>query len=456
MKISYSFLFFLLFSGSYISLSQTISGKVLDANSKKPIENVNIYLSDKTSIGTNSGSEGFFSFQIPKKVAKKDSIRFSVLGYKTFTIALNELLQKANIILLEKQATQLKEVNVSTKRKQNFIRFKKIGEIENNTYSFASLLIDDKIYISGGDTSTEEDSFKRATIRANEKSPNPTFLDVINNWEPSFTKQAYSNHFLTFDLKTYETSIVSKKIYARAYHNMNYYDGELYILGGKYLSGIKKNEYLSNKIEVVDIEKNTIQIDKTNPHQAINFASFVYKDNIVAMGGSLKIKKDGRKKYSDKIHQYNIKTGYWFEIGKMKTPKETSGILFNDKFYVFGGFKDEALHTIESWNVTTGVWKQEGELFREAEKPAVTKDDTTIFIYHHGLLMQFNPIKKSLKSYRINLYLKDAKLHFYNDSLYIIGGYRETGFSKEPSSAIYKIDISEFNRTKVNKSKIFN
>lgn len=455
MKINYQILFILLFFNSFSVVSQNVSGKILDADSKNPIENVNVFLSDITSIGTNSDNKGFFSLKIPKKTSRKDSVRFSVLGYKTYTIALNELLQKANIILLKKQTTELKEVNVSTKRKQNFIRFKKIGELENSTFSFASILIDDKIYISGGDTSREEDSFKRASRRAEEKYMIPTFEAVMKEWEPSRSKKSYSNDFLVFDLKEYKTTKIDKKITARAYHNMVCYDDELYILGGKYLSGFKKNEYLSNQIEVFNLKNNNIQIDKTNPHQAINFASFVYKGNIVTMGGSIKINKDGTKEYSDKIHQYNIKTGYWFDVGKMKTPKETSGVLFNERFYTFGGFKDTALNTIESWDVTTGEWKQEGELFRNIEKPAIIKHKSLIYIYDYGLFMIFDAKKKTLKSYRINLYVKEAKLHFFKDHLYIIGGFRETEFSKEPSSAIYKIDIAEFNKTKINKSKTF-
>lgn len=37
--------------------------------------------------------------------------------------------------------------------------------------------------------------------------------------------------------------------------------------------------------------------------------------------------------------------------------------------------------------------------------------------------------------------------------MYIIGGYREKQYTKEPSSVIYKVDVSEFNKTKVNRSK---
>ncbi|TDO94546.1 hypothetical protein [Flavobacterium sp. 245] len=54
-------------------------------------------------------------------------------------------------------------------------------------------------------------------------------------------------------------------------------------------------EYIQDKIEVLNINDQAIQVDNTNPHQAANFASFSYKDNIIVMGGYLRTGNKGVK-----------------------------------------------------------------------------------------------------------------------------------------------------------------
>ena len=70
-----------------------------------------------------------------------------------------------------------------------------------------------------------------------------------------------------------------------------------------------------------------------------------------------------------------------------------------------------------------------------------------------GKLLIFNTFNRELKEYEINLYLENANMHYYNDALYIIGGKIKKEYSTEPSSSIYKIDIAEFNITKMSNYK---
>jgi hypothetical protein len=291
---------------------QNISGEILDSKTKKPLENVSIYLTKNVEIGTFTDVDGKFSLNL-KTSSKSDSITFSLIGYKKHTTSLLSLKDKNNIIFLTKITDALNEVTVKTKRKQSFIKYQKVTSLNSRVFSFGSIIIDDKLYITGGDKSVEDDSFKRALTRANEKYTmlDLSFNKIINEWEPSAAYKAYSDNFLLFDLETETWDKVDIKIQKRAYHQLNYYDGNLYILGGKKIAGIKKDEYLENTIEVVNLQNKNVLIDKTNPHKAVDFASFVYKGNIITMGGSVAI-KNGEKVFSDKIHQYNLKTGYWF------------------------------------------------------------------------------------------------------------------------------------------------
>jgi hypothetical protein len=432
--------------------AQNISGEVLDLKTKKPLQNVNIYLTKNTKTGTFTNADGKFSLAL-KAYKKTDSITFSLIGYKKNKTIILSLKDKNNTILLTKKTDSLKEVTFKTKRKQNFIRFKKIGDIKSNVSSFGSVLIDDKIYITGGDKSSKEEPFRRALTRAIEKYPEINYFHIIDNWEPNGTINSYSKELIIYNLKNNTRKIIKDKLQQRAYHQTNFYNGNLYVLGGKKLNNFTSAEFLENKIEIYNLNNNRVQIDKTNPHKASNFASFIYKGNIITIGGSVAIKKNGLKVFSNKVHQYNIETGYWFLIEKMKTAKEVSGILLNDKIYLIGGFNNKSLNTIESWNLLSGKWSNEGKLFSAAAKPALTSNENTIYIFNRGELIRYNVKKKTLEKYNINLNLKNAEMHFYNNCLYIIGGKTEINFLEAPSSMLFKIDISEFNKTKMNDFK---
>jgi len=454
-KLFFTSIILFLVSNIGTSFGQTFSGKVLDKDSLDPIENVNIFLTKNSRNGTASNKKGEFILKIQHKIQKKDSIAFSSVGYKTYTTTIASLKENNNRILLSKENNYLKEVSLKGKRKQSRIKFKKIASLKSRLFSPASVIVGSKIYISGGDKSVTDDSFKRVTDKVNKKYLDPSFAAIMSEWYPSQSFKAYNDKLIIYDIEKNVFEISNIKIENRAYHQMKIYKDDIYILGGKKLEKFNGTEYLHNKIEVINLKKATVKVDRTNPHQAVNFCSFLYKDNIVTMGGSVKINKDGTKKYTDKIHLYNLPTGLWYELGKMNEPKEVVGINIDEKFFTISGSDNQSFSKIESWNINTGKWSFEGNLFFNLNKPALTKNKNNIYIYDNGNLLIYNVLNKVLKQYTINLYLKNSKMHFYKDKLYIIGGYKETEYSKEPSSGIYKIDISEFNKTKVINSKKF-
>ena len=58
-----------------------------------------------------------------------------------------------------------------------------------------------------------------------------------------------------------------------------------------------------------------------------------------------------------------------------------------------------------------------------------------------------------LDEYLIDLYLKSSELYYFNDKLFILGGFITNEYSKTPSSKLYSIDLNEFEQTRINKSK---
>jgi hypothetical protein len=82
------------------------------------------------------------------------------------------------------------------------------------------------------------------------------------------------------------------------------------------LSKKKSRELLSPQIEFVSLKELSIKGDETNPHQAVDFGSVVYKNKVLVFGGSLKKYENGSVKYSNEIHFFDLKTGYWYLLTK--------------------------------------------------------------------------------------------------------------------------------------------
>jgi len=122
-----------------------------------------------------------------------------------------------------------------------------------------------KKYIFGGDLTFKVDAYRKAL----------SDFDYDIDQDNAF--QNFNNKLLIYDIKANQWNIENIGLRKRAYHNVNYdkNNQEIYILGGKNLSRNRNFEYLDNKIEILDPITKKIKIDKTNPHQAINFESFI-------------------------------------------------------------------------------------------------------------------------------------------------------------------------------------
>lgn len=444
-------IFFLFFSS--ISFAQTIEGVVLDAKTNKPIKESHVY---STSIeqGTITNFRGKFRLKL-SGIHNLDSVYVSHIGYKkkAFLYAENK---KSYIIYLEANRNELSEIELTgVKRKLNSrLRYNKLTSMKRGLHSFGSLLVDDKIYVVGGNVTYKVDNQKRV-IDDMSMRPEATFIDVVKALAKTsnFSKEFYRGDLLVYDLKLdlWESSDV--KFRKRAHHNVHYHNNKLYVLGGKRLSMGRRYEYLDDKIEVFDNENNTVEIDDTNPHQAIDFASFTYDDKIILMGGSVKEKKSGQKVYTDKVHLYDLKSGFWYELASMPSAKEANGVLIGNTIYLIGGTNEKSIPSIETYDLVSGKWEKEGDLFQSFTKPAIAYNGAIVYVFEKGKIVTFNTKTKELSQYSIDLDLQAAKMYYSNDKLYILGGYRENSYSVKPSANLYSIDVDEFDTTKINKSK---
>jgi len=443
---------FLIFSlSTFLSFSQYIEGKVVDANTNKPIEGVNVYM-EGINRGAVTNEKGNYYLKFPYVIVKNDIIRFSHIAYKELEVPYVQKKKNYSVRLII-DLKKLEEVKISQKRNlKKYINYKKLSQMKSGVHSFGSLLKGGKIYVVGGDASVSEDGFMKTLEYYSDLENFAEFLDRASR-AGSSSMHKYNNDLQLYDIKNDSWIKLKSKFKKRAYHNLNYYNHKIYVVGGKNISANGKFEYLDDKIEVFDLGTENIVIDNTNPHQAVNFASFTYKGNIIVMGGSVKKKRNGFKEYSNKIHLYNLKAGTWFELGNMPVAKELKGVLIGDKIYIFGGFNKKPFSGLETYDLLTQKWEKEGSLFYGVAKPAITHNNAIIYFYDNGKISTYNVLTKELNEYLIDLSVKGSEMYYENNTLYILGGFVSNSYSYQPSSNLYSIDINEFNKTRIHNSK---
>ena len=445
-----SFLLFVLsFWFGLSALAQSLSGVILDQETKKPIHHVAIYL-PKLGLGTTTLRNGEFSFSTDKKFENSDIIEFSILGYKTKRISIEQFNNQGNKTFLERIYENLDEVVINSKvKKKASIPFKKLADLPQRVGDASSVLFEDKIYLISGDKSYLEETNRRIMEES------ISFQQFLQRMQMDVSIERYNDRLQIYDITNDRWELSDQKFSKRAFHKVVQANNNIYSIGGKKLNVKRTRELLDNSIEVYSPKSNVIEVDKTNPHQAVNFAALSYQDNIILMGGSVKKKKSGAKVYSNKSYVFNTKTGLWYNLPPMVTPKETNGVLLKDKIYLFGGFRDNPLTQIESFDLNSGKWTLEGDLFKGIANPALAASVDEIFIYNPGKLTVFNNKTRALTEYNLNLFMEGAQIQYFNNQLYIFSGFLidKLAYSKRATKELYVIDLSGLPLTKINKSK---
>ena len=441
------------------SFAQNLRGKILDVSTNLPLEGVHVYL--KKDKGVFTDAKGKFLLKISNKQSSNDSVYFSHVGFILKKISVEEIRKSRGIIYLDIKQVNLDEITINKDIKlKPTIKYTNLPSMSKGIYGFDFEVVDNKLYVFGGDISRDVDGMRKIisddpTLGYSlDINPSLNLFEILNRANSSyFSYEGYNDKIFIYDIDKNRWYEGDKTIKKRAYHNTVLNNDKVYILGGKRLSTNRRFQYLENNIEVLDLNDNSITIDKTNPHRAANFSSFVYNDNLIVLGGSIKEKRNGDKLFSNEVHALDFKTGYWYELGKIPQAKETSGVLIGDKIYLIGGFNNKPLKGIESYDLKTGKWKKEGELFNSISTPALAYKEDSIFIYEKGKLCTFDVKNKVIREYNILLDIISPKMFYKNNKLYILGGYKKGEYSVEGASEFVSIDLSEFYITRVSKTK---
>ena len=124
----FGFIFFIIFS---LLGAQTIT--IIDAQTDKPIENVNVFANDNGTLTNNYGSCSLDIFK------KSDQITFSMIGYKTITLPNSEI---SKMIYLEKESIPMELVSVIGKNRKSKKRYTRLEKNVRKVYPYAIKISD--------------------------------------------------------------------------------------------------------------------------------------------------------------------------------------------------------------------------------------------------------------------------------------------------------------------------
>lgn len=156
--------------------AQSLSSRIMDSVTQKPIPYVNVQLKNK---GVITNEEGQFTFPLDESVKETDSLHISSIGYESIGKPIKEFTEK--VIYLSPKAIELREVIVSNK---NYTAEEIVALVEENLgKNYRNELSKKRLFLRQSDDNRilkTDYSIKKSTIDA----LNKTFLDSVISTVP--------------------------------------------------------------------------------------------------------------------------------------------------------------------------------------------------------------------------------------------------------------------------------
>ncbi len=176
---------FILFSGVYMFSQTTVSGVVVDSNTREPLPGVNVKVTGKNT-GASTDFDGKFSFTVSEE--PPFTLEFTFVGYARQTQEITSNNQEVSIALVESQ-TSLDEVVVSASRTPESVRESPVtiermdvrGIKSSTTASFYNSLDN----LKGVDVNTNSLTFNSVNTRGFATFSNARFVQLIDGMDNS-------------------------------------------------------------------------------------------------------------------------------------------------------------------------------------------------------------------------------------------------------------------------------
>ena len=243
---------FLCLSLSFIGLithAQTITGVVLDANTKIPIETASVYF-DNTTFGTITDENGKFSMSYSNAI--KSSLVISYLGYKTQLIT-DYRREKSITVFLEENPETLGEVLINAddgmSRRQKLKLFRREFLGTSNFGKSCTILNENDIIIRYNKKERELTAYSKAPIHIENKALQYHITYDLASFTLQFMPR--NDYNSAFDVKSvgffgnsyYKDFKIFNEQKAVRNRNKAYNGSRLQFIRALYMQKLKENKY---------------------------------------------------------------------------------------------------------------------------------------------------------------------------------------------------------------------
>ena len=288
------------------------------------------------------------SFLEQKKLIKKNSYT-NVSKKYTFNNTQNG---RSKSPFLPKTKSNLNELNflykdspLTTPREESIIINKSTSE-NSKGISFHSSFKSQSSFISNSIFDTSKITEYNSSLFNSFLDKIPFYIYLIGGKNDNSTLK-YNPELNSFELIDYI------KLNKSDFVTLNYKDNNCIILGGKI------NNVITNKIEYLNLSKNSISLNTLNfnlPFPISSFGAFYFSQKIFICGG------DNGKNILNILKYYDKKLKNWIPLQKMnKCRKDFSYIqTLNNSFYVFGGQNENGyiLNSVEKYDILKNKWEK--------------------------------------------------------------------------------------------------
>lgn len=275
-KLHFKILSFLLFFITQNFYSQTIKGKIIDADNKQSVPFA-IVVMEGTNKGTTADLDGNFEITVTNDIA---NITIQVIGYIKKTIAVADLDKtKPNIIKLKSNSIRLLEIVVKPGENpaipiiRNVVKNKPVFNIENLPYYFCTTYA--KTYFTMSNKMGDEDFYK------NDSSKNSQTKFLEKNYlffMESVTEKKYKYKNISQEKVTASRVSGFKSspfgAFASQLQSFTFYNNNIELLGLKYVNPLSKGTFKRYNFTITDTVlngKDTTILIKFYPKKNANF-----------------------------------------------------------------------------------------------------------------------------------------------------------------------------------------
>jgi hypothetical protein len=223
-----SILLLLFFVSISFSKAQSLNGQVLDNTTNEPIEGVHVYTSNQKNVALTN-KRGKFRLKIFLEIKENDTIFYSYLGYKIGYTIYSERKRDYDLLLI-RDVNKLDEVNLlSNKKLKSFINYSELTPIDKGIYSLGSTLIDDKIYVFGGEETYNLDVVKQAfsDYVYIEGNGDYDLKEVFRGLKDFSEKRKFNSKIKVYDLESDSWAMEEPTTLRRSNHKVIYNKGKV-------------------------------------------------------------------------------------------------------------------------------------------------------------------------------------------------------------------------------------